>query len=845
MRTFSLLLLVALAALAESGHGKHMRRAKRELLLRSKRRWVLSTIELVEEEPVVGRKKLISQMHNDQVKEEAHNTKFRISGKGVDEAPLGLFEINEVTGEVFVKRSIDRETDPTFDLKFQILHRTTDLEVDPPLSIIVEIGDINDNAPIFNNLPLSANVKENTKEGILPVVLDVFDRDQEDTQNSEVTIRMLKQEPAEPKIELEQLNNSRAQLTFKGCFDYNKIKTYKVTVEAKDHGKPTLSSTTVVTLNVVDTNTHLPKFKNNKVQGKVWESVTERDVLRVAVEDKDTPQTPGWRAKYFLVDKKEEEYFQIETDPVTNEGILNVIKGKDYERTSLITLLIGVENEEPLFVCADKSNGIVTLPPIDKVNITIKVMDLNDEPKFEKEKVDVYLKEEEELGKLLFTPKVTDPDSDLDKIRFVLLEDPADWLTINEFTGEVTSVKKMDRESPFVNEKGIYKAVICAIDDGEPPANSTSRLLIHLGDVNDNTPKLASKSIILCGNKGNKAMVPVIDPDDPPYSGPFAFSLGDDDKNVEQQWKLDPAFGMEGGLVSLKPLAYGNYSVPLEIKDQQGMSAKDTVVMIVCDCGETDVCPARGPLSSSIGPAGVGLIILGLLIFSLLLLLFICKCGQRAIKHIPIPDDEGHQTLMKYNEEGGGASSTAMPAMPTLSWLPSNGGTVTDNLKQASGQIYKADPVMIQNVGNYKASGSIMSHSNMSTMETHQRDTLRTLGGQSMNLSRNPSRSNSYRVPMQGGSTRHMQSFSMRSNIYLPDLIERRIHMIDGDHIDHPMHEPLHYAYEGQGSQCQSLDKLSLSNLGDATEFLNDLGPKFKTLGNICHQTAQDNNTQI
>ena len=73
----------------------------------------------------------------------------------------------------------------------------------------------------------------------------------------------------------------------------------------------------------------------------------------------------------------------------------------------------------------------------------------------------------------------------------------------------------------------------------------------------------------------------------------------------------------------------------------------------------------------------------------------------------------------------------------------------------------------------------------------------------------------------------------------------QKLYLIDGDIINHPMQQPFEYAYEGQDSECQSLDKLSLSNLGDDTEFLNDLGPKFNTLGNICHQTAPDNNTQI
>ncbi|XP_060930146.1 cadherin-like protein 26 [Limanda limanda] len=730
-------------------------------------------------------------------------------------------------------------------MKFEIL--TDGVAIDDQLTIIVDVEDINDNAPIFKNLIF--NVKENT-EGILPVVLEVSDDDQEDTLNTKVTITMVKQEPAEPKIELKQLSNTKAQLTFKGCFDYDKIKTYKVTVEAKDHGKDprSLSSTAVVTLNVVDTNTHPPKFKNKKFYGEVYESQPKKDLLRVEVEDKDTPNTPGWRAKYFFVDKKEEEFFQIETDPETNEGILNFIKGKDYERTINITLEIGVENEEPLFVCADKSTGTVTLPHKNKVNVTIKMFEVNDAPQFDPEKVDVYLKEEEEPGKWWLPPKVTDPDSDLKNIRFVLCEDPAGWLTIDPISGKVTSVMKMDRESPFV-EKGIYKAVICAIDDGEPPASSTCPLLFHLGDVNDNKPKLASKSVILCGNKGDRAMVPVIDPDDPPYSGPFAFSLGGDDENLKTQWKLDPDLGMEGGLVSLKPLAYGNYSVPLKIEDQQGMGAQDTVNVIVCNCGEADVCPARGPLSTSLGAAGVGLIILGLLIFLLLLLVFICKCGEGAMKHITLPYDEGSQTLMKYNEEGGGAASTAMPTMP---WLSSNGETVTDSQKLASGQINRADQVMIQNVGKYNTVGSIMeeigSNQALSTGRPASRSRLFTVDvdtGILRNISRNTTRSNSYRVPMKGGSTSYMQSFSMRSNILLPDLIERKLHLVDGDIIDHPMQQPFAYAYEGQNSKCQSLDKLSLSNLGDETEFLNDLGPKFMTLGNICHQTAQDNNTQI
>lgn len=462
----------------------------------------------------------------------------------------------------------------------------------------------------------------------------------------------------------------------------------------------------------------------------------------------------------------------------------------------------------------------------DTVNITMKVIDVNDPPHFAKVSADVYVKEEEDPGKLLYTPTAKDVEGD--GIHYILLDDPAGWVTVDRNTGAIKSVKKMDRESPFVHDS-IYKVLIGAVDNGEPPATGTGTVLIHLSDLNDNLPHLENNGLLMCGNKANKIMVKAKDGDIHPFTGPFSFALDPKDSDLKSRWKLDPAFGEEAGLISLKPLPYANYSVPLVIKDQQGAAGSETVVVMVCDCGEGSVCRSKDPPSSSLGPAGIGLLCLGFLMFLLLLLLLLCKCGKNDFKHMPIVQDGGNQSLIKYNQEGGGAECKSDPIRLVT---PTSAIDVTDGLKMATRQMSQRSPVMTQDMDTFN-SGFTMINTNMTSMGRNSQS-LKLGGGQGGSWAM--SRTNTYH----GGSSRYNRSLSLRSNQHISDHLDRRLYVVNGAQEDHPVYRPREFSYEGQGSKCQSLDGLSLSNMGDDLNFLNDLGPKFKTLGTICRQTVQE-----
>ncbi|KAF7210185.1 transcript variant X3 [Nothobranchius furzeri] len=665
----------------------------------------------------------------------------------------------------------------------------------------------------------------------LPASMEVTDRDMEKTDNSKVSIRVVSQNPAEPKINVTQIDDRMARLTFKGCFDYDKAKQFKVKLTASDHGKPPLSTTEVITLNIVNKNNNAPKFKQKQYEVEAVEMTTHDDILRIAVEDKDAPNTDGWKAKYYFISGNEEEIYSLRTDPKTNECILSVVKEKNYNQNTLVNLTIGAENVEPLSICKD--NKLIKdpklLPPPDSVNVTVKMLDTNDAPVFEEQTKEVYQVEESEPGQVLYTPKVQDIDSS--NVRFVMVEDPAGWMSLDEKTGKLTTTKKMNRESPFVDENNIYRVAFAAIDDGTPPATSTCTIKVHLRDINDNTPKLVNSSMIFCDNKVIKIMVPAEDSDAEPFSGPFIFTLKDD-KTLKRLWKLDPAHGEQAGLVALKSLERGNYSIPLLIQDKQNMIGHETLEVEVCDCGGGDVCVRTiNPCSTNVSDAAIGTIILGLLLFLLLLVIIVCYKQKQKFQSF---EDQGQQSLIHYNEEGMSVDCKAEP----VHLIQASGGTVTDGIKQSFVQKTKTVDHLWSD-----------ERQDIATHLPQQINSCMSMGMDTSTQQQRRSRSSydcSSRFSMGLGSKRStVQQIStltyrgyVSSNPHLQILVENSIDKTSREEAVGQENNPIKFAYEGEGSRCGSLDELAFDILDGNLSFLDHLGPRFNTLAEMCNASV-------
>ncbi|XP_006873461.1 PREDICTED: cadherin-like protein 26 [Chrysochloris asiatica] len=624
-------------------------------LHRFKRRWIITTLELEEEDPGPF-PKLVGELFNNM--SDSMSLLYLISGPGVDEYPeIGLFSIEDhKNGKIYVHRPIDRETTSSFMVRFDVVDRSTGDVVDKSLFFSIRVSDVNDHAPQFLEEKLSITVKE-SQEADLPIFqMLTVDLDQKNTPNSQVLYSLVSQTPLlkESSFLIDQ-RSGKIQLS--GCLDYETAPLFTLLIRARDLGKPPLSSTATVHVHVQDDNNHRPVFTQDSYKLQIPEGQVSPGVLRLPVRDQDSPFTSAWRAKFNISKGDEDRHFDISTDPETNEGILSVVKPLDYESLPARKLVISVENEAQLFSC---EGGKLRKAVETRVSVTVnvEVMDINDPPAFHPGTLVVSGQEGGSPGLLLGMFNATDPDRISSHISYKLVHDPENWVTVDENSGAVTTRKQTDRESPHVKDS-FYTIVVHAIDDGLPPQTGTGTLMLHLSDVNDHAPSLRQPLLQVCASAGRTSLrIDAVDPDLEPNADPFTFELDDADGT----WELGKNWGRSVELLMVRSLPSGNYSVPLRIGDQQGLSQKQTVYVRVCSCPGGVTCAQLAANTAGVGlpmgmliPVCVAFLVLAVALLSLLRCYFAFEAKKSS--HWIRSDDTGVQTLIMYNQESKAVST--------------------------------------------------------------------------------------------------------------------------------------------------------------------------------------------
>lgn len=255
--------------------------------------------------------------------------------------------------------------------------------------------------------------------------------------------------------------------------DYEKVKSYHLTVDATDGGNKKDTTSLYVCIN--DTNDEAPKFTSSKYEQTVKEN--EEIKIKVQAKDKDEPGTPNSKVSYSIVSvsQKLTKNFTINN----TSGVIHA-KSIDYEKLTSGQIILEVE-------ASDQGNP----QRYTKTNVTINIQDVNDNPpRFTHPLYNFIVPENSTTGDYIGNVSATDADRQSINHRLTfLLVNETDKFNINSGTGSIFILGKLDRE-----KNDHYRLLVEVIDGGSPSLNSTAILNITVTDVNDEYPVLIDSS---------------------------------------------------------------------------------------------------------------------------------------------------------------------------------------------------------------------------------------------------------------------------------------------------------------------------------------------------------------
>lgn len=510
---------------------------------------------------------------------------FRLTGPGADQYPRGLFTINIETGDVSVSRSLDREAIDSYQLEVS----TTDFTgntIEGPAILVITVIDQNDNRPIFKETRYAGEVLEGSPTGTTVMTMTAFDADDPSTDNAALRYNIVRQSPDKPSPNMFYIDAERGDIVTvinPTLLDRETLPTttYELEIVAKDMAgsEVGLTGTATATITITDRNDHAPEFRYPLFEAHVHEGSTGV-VVNLTVDDRDDPATGAWRAIYSIISGDPMQSFEIQTNPDNNEGMLSVVKPLDYEATERHTLLIRVENEDPLV-----PDAIYGASSTATVHVTVE--DINEGPVFFPDPLIVTRMENIPVGSFVASLSATDPDTlQIQSIRYAVLRDPAGWLSVNPVKGTVNTSASLDRESPYVHDDK-YTALFIATDNGNPPATGTGTLIISLDDYNDNAPHVVPSVARVCedAHDMNVAIVGGWDKDLPPNAAPFKIELGKQ-PGLDKTWRVTRVNSTHSQIMLLHSLKKANYQLPLLITDSgvPPLSNNTEVKVQVCIC---------------------------------------------------------------------------------------------------------------------------------------------------------------------------------------------------------------------------------------------------------------------
>lgn len=392
-----------------------------------------------------------------------------------------FFSTKQSTDTNFSSRYFDRERQTEYNFLVVAADSGRYDARSQKVPVTVQIGDVNDNKPIFTQYPFREKVAAYIQPG--QTILRVTATDVDEGTNAEVVYSLVG-DSATSKF---RINPNIGILTATQSLASESGRTIYLNIMATDKGNPPQSSTGLVEIGIGDVPDSYPMllFQNSTYTVTLPENAEQfRDVIKVTAVRSD-----GRRQKiiYSFGAGNEAYIFVINSE----SGIIQVRNPKylDYELRKEIRLVVEA-----------KTDGSPNLRGF--CDVIIKLTDQNDNaPTFTQQEYSASVWEGNSKG--AFVLQVTAFDADEDKnsrVLYHIVDGNLDNAFMIEpvFSGILKTNIVLDREI-----RDTYRLTVIATDEGVPQMTGTTRIRINVVDVNDNQPTFPPHSIISVSESKN------------------------------------------------------------------------------------------------------------------------------------------------------------------------------------------------------------------------------------------------------------------------------------------------------------------------------------------------------
>ncbi|NXI48659.1 PCDB8 protein, partial [Galbula dea] len=379
-----------------------------------------------------------------------------------------VFTIDARSGEIKLTKPLDFEAAENHELS---VRATDGGGLSAICKVLVEVLDVNDNAPEVVVSSFSSPLPENALPGTVVALLSVRDRDA--GANGKISCALEDQ----LLFSLRSAYKNYYELVTVSTLDREEVARYIVTVTAADEGSPPLTTSQTFTVDISDVNDNAPVFNQTSYTMYVRENNVPR-VLVGAVNASDADVGPNAKVTYSLATGHPTEHPPCSCISVNSEnGHVFVLRPLDYEQVRQIEVLVSASDAGSPPLSTNVTIRILVVDENDNVPVVLHPGQDSSPPSNELVPISA------DTGYLITKVVAVDADSGQNSwLSYHLLKatDPG-LFVVHAQSGEVR-LRRPVTERDAVKQK----LVVLVRDNGQPPLSATATLsALLLNDFSD------------------------------------------------------------------------------------------------------------------------------------------------------------------------------------------------------------------------------------------------------------------------------------------------------------------------------------------------------------------------